>query len=88
NHMGVATPAQNAWWWQLLKEGRSSKYAEAFDVDWDFGGGKIRIPVLGSDEDIDQLTLVDNELHYYDHRFPVAEGTVQAGDSPQDVHAR
>ncbi|WP_284979002.1 malto-oligosyltrehalose synthase [Arthrobacter sp. fls2-241-R2A-200] len=88
NHMGVATPAQNAWWWQLLKEGRSSKYAEAFDVDWDFGGGKIRIPVLGSDEDIDQLTLMDNELHYYDHRFPVAEGTVQAGDSPQDVHAR
>ncbi|MFJ4206979.1 malto-oligosyltrehalose synthase [Paenarthrobacter sp. NPDC089675] len=88
NHMGVATPAQNAWWWQLLKDGRASKYAEAFDVDWDFGGGKIRIPVLGSDDDVDQLKLADGELHYYDHRFPLAEGTFAEGDSPQDVHAR
>jgi (1->4)-alpha-D-glucan 1-alpha-D-glucosylmutase len=88
NHMGVATPGQNAWWWQLLKEGRASKYAEAFDVDWDFGGGKIRIPILGSDDDLDQLRIVDGELHYYDHRLPLAEGTYSDGDSPQDVHAR
>ncbi|XAS71004.1 malto-oligosyltrehalose synthase [Micrococcaceae bacterium Sec5.1] len=88
NHMGVASPGQNAWWWQLLKEGRSSKYAEAFDVDWDFGGGKIRIPVLGSDDDLGQLTVVDGELHYYDHRFPLAEGSFSAGDSPQEVHSR
>ena len=88
NHMGVASPGQNAWWWQLLKEGRSSKYAEAFDVDWDFGGGKIRIPVLGGDDDLAQLTVVDGELHYYDHRFPLAEGSFSDGDSPQDVHSR
>lgn len=88
NHMGVASPGQNAWWWQLLKEGRSSKYAEAFDVDWDFGGGKIRIPVLGSDDDLGQLKVVDDELHYYDHRFPLAQGSFATGDSPQDVHAR
>ncbi|MGJ3188982.1 malto-oligosyltrehalose synthase [Paenarthrobacter sp. FR1] len=88
NHMGVASPGQNAWWWQLLKEGRASKYAEAFDVDWDFGGGKIRIPILGSDDDLDHLEIVDGELHYYDHRLPLAEGTFTAGDSPQEVHAR
>ena len=35
NHMGVADPQQNAWWWDLLRLGPSSAYAEAFDVDWD-----------------------------------------------------
>ena len=47
NHMGVATPAANAWWWDLLTHGRESRYAEAFDIDWEFGGGRVRIPVLG-----------------------------------------
>ncbi|MEQ4566940.1 malto-oligosyltrehalose synthase [Paenarthrobacter sp. CAP02] len=88
NHMGVASPKQNSWWWQLLKEGQGSKYAEAFDVDWDFGGGKIRIPVLGSDDDLDELRVVDGELRYYDHAFPLAEETYAEGDSPKDVHAR
>ena len=37
NHMGVATPKANPWWWDLLTHGRESRYAEAFDVDWDFG---------------------------------------------------
>ena len=35
NHMGVADPQQNAWWWDLLRLGRASTYAAAFDVDWD-----------------------------------------------------
>ena len=48
NHVGVATPVQNPWWWSLLRKGQQSRYAQAFDVDWDFGGGRIRIPVLGS----------------------------------------
>ena len=75
NHVGVATPAQNPWWWSLLKEGRQSRYAQAFDVDWDFGGGRVRIPVLGDDSDVDSLEIRDGELRYYDHRFPLAEGT-------------
>lgn len=88
NHMGVASPPQNAWWWSLLKEGRASRYAEAFDVDWAFGGGKLRLPVLGSDADVDQLEVVDGELRYFDHRFPLAEGSYAAGDDAKDVHAR
>ncbi|UKA65640.1 malto-oligosyltrehalose synthase [Arthrobacter sp. FW306-05-C] len=88
NHVGVATPVQNPWWWSLLKEGRESPYAEAFDVDWDLGGGKVRLPMLGSDDDLDKLEVKDGELRYYDHRFPLAEGTYSEGDSPQDVHSR
>lgn len=88
NHVGVATPVQNPWWWSLLKEGRQSRYAEAFDVDWDLAGGRIRIPVLGSDDDLDQLEIKDGELRYYDHRFPLADGSYTEGDSPRDVHAR
>lgn len=88
NHVGVATPSQNPWWWSLLKEGRQSRYAEAFDVDWDFGGGKIRLPVLGSDDDLDKLTVEDGELRYFEHRFPLAEGTYDDGDSPRAVHDR
>jgi (1->4)-alpha-D-glucan 1-alpha-D-glucosylmutase len=88
NHVGVASPPQNPWWWSLLKEGRESPYAEAFDVDWDLGGGKVRLPMLGSDADLDKLEVKDGELRYYDHRFPLAEGTYSEGDSPQDVHSR
>ncbi|WP_087873926.1 malto-oligosyltrehalose synthase [Arthrobacter globiformis] len=88
NHVGVATPVQNPWWWSLLKEGRQSRYAEAFDVEWDLGGGRIRLPVLGSDDDLDKLEIKDGELRYYDHRFPLADGTYTEGDAPRDVHAR
>lgn len=88
NHVGVATPAQNPWWWSLLKEGQGSPYADAFDVDWDLAGGKIRLPMLGSDEDLDKLEIKDGELRYYDHRFPLASGSYSEGDSPQEVHSR
>jgi (1->4)-alpha-D-glucan 1-alpha-D-glucosylmutase len=88
NHVGVASPRQNPWWWSLLKEGRQSKYAEAFDVDWDLGGGRIRIPVLGSDDDVEHLEIQDGELRYYGHSFPLAEGTYAPGDNPREVHDR
>ena len=50
NHVGVATPHQNAWWWDLLTHGRASAYADAFDVDWEAGGGRVLIPVVGDDD--------------------------------------
>ncbi|GAC1368709.1 MAG: malto-oligosyltrehalose synthase [Pseudarthrobacter sp.] len=86
NHVGVASPAQNPWWWSLLREGRGSPYAEAFDIDWELGSGKVRLPMLGSDADLDQLEVKDGELRYYDHRFPLAEGSYSDGDSPREVH--
>jgi (1->4)-alpha-D-glucan 1-alpha-D-glucosylmutase len=68
NHMGVATPAHNAWWWDVLLRGRESRYADAFDIDWDFAGGKLRIPVLGPDT---TLTIQDGQLDYFGLRFPI-----------------
>jgi (1->4)-alpha-D-glucan 1-alpha-D-glucosylmutase len=90
NHMGVADPAEAPWWWDVLKHGRDSAHAAAFDVDWDFGGGRVRIPVLGSADDVEKLEVVETpdgpELRYYDNRFPIAPGT---GDgTPQEVHDR
>jgi (1->4)-alpha-D-glucan 1-alpha-D-glucosylmutase len=87
NHVGVATPKGNAWWWDLLKLGQASAYAETFDVDWDAGGGRIRIPVLGDDADLaDDLRVEGDELRYFDNAYPIAPGT---GDgSPVEVHDR
>lgn len=87
NHIGVATPAQALWWWDLLREGRDSRYAEAFDIDWEFGGGRVRLPILGDGPDeLNELTVIDGELRYYDHRLPLAEGTEHG--TPQEVHDR
>ncbi len=98
NHVGVATPAENAWWWDLLKHGAGSKYAAAFDVDWEAGAGRIRIPVIGDDDQpepggaIGNLEVVGNLLRYHDQLFPVAPGTAEPDDDgnppdPQEVHA-
>ncbi|HEX5729535.1 malto-oligosyltrehalose synthase [Microbacterium sp.] len=48
NHMGIARPSENPWWWDVLTHGRESRYADAFDIDWDFGAGKVRVPILGA----------------------------------------
>ncbi|NQX36605.1 malto-oligosyltrehalose synthase [Herbiconiux sp. VKM Ac-2851] len=89
NHVGVATPSQNPWWWDLLRNGRESRYAEAFDIDWEAGGGRLLLPVLG-DDSLDALTLEDDRtiLAYYDNRYPVAPGTADDGADAQTVHAR
>ncbi len=52
NHMGIARPAQNPWWWDVLTHGRDSRYADAFDIDWDFGAGRVRVPILGAPLDV------------------------------------
>ena len=87
NHMGIATPSLNEWWWEVLKNGRRSRYAEVFDIDWDAAGGKVRIPVL-ADDSLAELKVVGDELHYYDNRYPTAPGTTDDGASAEVVHSR
>lgn len=44
NHMGVAGDT-NAWWLDVLKNGRSSRFAPVFDIDW---RERLVLPVLGA----------------------------------------
>src|SRR4051812_16419952 len=83
NHMGVAVPEANPSWWSLLRDGPDSEYASWYDADL---SQPLLIPVLGSPEDLSALELVDGELRYYEHRYPVAPGTGEG--SPQEVHER
>jgi (1->4)-alpha-D-glucan 1-alpha-D-glucosylmutase len=83
NHMGIADPPANPWWWDVLANGRASAYARYFDIDWDTG--PVLVPVLGSDS-LDDLSIEDGELRYHEHRLPIAEGT--GGGTPQEVHER
>jgi len=87
NHVGVATPAANPWWWSLLEHGQGSPVAWAFDVDWEAGDGKLRVPVL-DDRLLDGVELRDGRLYLGETAYPTAPGTVQDGDSVADVHAR
>ncbi len=83
NHLGIAAPHENPAWWDVLTHGRSSAYASWFDIDWD--AGPIILPVLGDDGDVE---LVDDELRYYEHRFPLAPGSRNEGDNAATVHDR
>lgn len=86
NHVGVARPEQNRWWWDVLKHGRSSQYAAFFDIDWELGDGRIILPVLGSDGDIADLVVDGEVLRLGDLVFPVAPGT--GTGSGAQVHDR
>jgi (1->4)-alpha-D-glucan 1-alpha-D-glucosylmutase len=85
NHMGVAVPVANPWWWDVLRYGRDSAYAHYFDIDW--VDDRIVLPVLGdSPEELEHLWVDGETLAYFDHRFPIAPGTDDG--SPQEVHDR
>jgi (1->4)-alpha-D-glucan 1-alpha-D-glucosylmutase len=85
NHAGVAVPAANPPWWDVLKQGRESRYADWFDIDWE--RGRLLLPVLGdAPDELDRLTVEGDELHYYDKRFPIAEGTGEG--TAREVHDR
>ena len=47
NHMGIAVPAENPAWWDVLQHGRASPFAGWFDIDW--SRDRILVPVLGDD---------------------------------------
>ena len=81
----------------MLTHGQASEYADAFDIDWAAGGGRMRIPVVGDDDLVDDGTIAHlaveaGQLLYHDHAFPLAPGSAddmdELGLTAQDVHAR
>jgi (1->4)-alpha-D-glucan 1-alpha-D-glucosylmutase len=83
NHVGIAVPAANPAWWDVLRYGRESRYAHWFDVDW---SRRLVVPVLASDAAVADLRVEDGTLRYFEHRYPLAPGT--EGGTPAEVHAR
>ena len=84
NHL--ATSEQNRWWWDVLRRGRESAHARAFDIDWEAPGldGKLLLPVLGkpvAEVVRDGELTIDLEdprgpvLRYFDRALPLASYT-------------
>ncbi len=46
NHLSIATPEHNPWFWDVLRFGTASEHAAAFDIDWDGADGNVVLPVL------------------------------------------
>lgn len=92
NHQGVAVAAENPWWWDVLRHGRDSVHAAAFDIDWEHGDGKLGLPILGKTlreavaaGEIEVAPVTADEAHgaqgvarYFDHVLPLADGTAPA----------
>ncbi len=85
NHMCIADRG-NAWWWDVLRNGQRSAYAQFFDIAWGAPGAqeKVLLPVLGAP--LAELLAAgalqvvggvsdDYELRYEEHAFPLAPGT-------------
>jgi (1->4)-alpha-D-glucan 1-alpha-D-glucosylmutase len=84
NHMAIPAPESlNRRFWEMLRMGRGAPAARWFDVDWEHGGGRIGLPLLGAPLDevvaAGELTVGEHEgelaLRYGDHRFPLAPGS-------------
>jgi (1->4)-alpha-D-glucan 1-alpha-D-glucosylmutase len=83
NHMSIASP-DNKWWWDVLENGQSSRYAGYFDVDWQPLESKLRdkvlLPILsdhyGREIDAGRVQLRRYggtfTFTYFDHVMPVA----------------
>jgi (1->4)-alpha-D-glucan 1-alpha-D-glucosylmutase len=86
NHVGIGD-SRNQWWMDVLENGRSSRYAPYFDIDWEPRKfdlrDKVLLPILS-----DQYgrVLERGELHvhfeegtfcllYGERRLPIAPGT-------------
>jgi len=82
NHMAIGT--ENRYWWDVLENGPSSRYATWFDIDWHSSEvklqNKVLIPVLGDQYGkvlaAGEIKLEQEgerfQVRYMDHLFPIS----------------
>jgi (1->4)-alpha-D-glucan 1-alpha-D-glucosylmutase len=86
NHMSLAQ--NNRYWWDVLENGPSSRYAEYFDIDWDPPearlSNKVLLPILGDQYGLElaahKIQLVRNavrfEVHHGSHKLPISPESI------------
>jgi (1->4)-alpha-D-glucan 1-alpha-D-glucosylmutase len=86
NHMAIPVPEYlNRQLWSVLREGRESRYANWFDIDWSAHEGRMLLPILAAQpEQCLHDLVVDPDgpdgapvLRYYDHVLPLWPGTAR-----------
>ena len=89
NHMAIGT-RENRWWWDVLENGQSSRYAAFFDVEWNPPESKLRntvlVPILGDHYgrvlEAGELKLAREDgkftVRYYDHVLPASPRSIGA----------
>jgi (1->4)-alpha-D-glucan 1-alpha-D-glucosylmutase len=98
NHMGIAMP-ENLWWWDVLKNGRASRFANHFDINWESSDpelrGKILVPILGDDykQILERFEIkIEKEsgefiLRYFENKFPVAPNSISQNFSAEQLNS-
>ncbi len=83
NHLAISGP-ENPWWWDVLENGQSSRYARYFDVEWDPPEARDRnvvlLPILGDHYgrvvEAGDLVLERHgaavSLRYHEHLLPLS----------------
>ncbi len=80
NHMAIRG-GHNAWWWDVLENGPSSRYSSFFDVEWGTASvDRVLLPILGDQYGVEleggKIALAREGsrfvVRYYEHENPVA----------------
>ncbi|MBE4853718.1 malto-oligosyltrehalose synthase [Enterobacter cloacae complex sp. P40RS] len=91
NHM--STSLENRWWRDVIENGKQSRYAAFFDIDW---SRPLTLPFLGDTFEAElergAITLKRDSvtekaaLVYYDTAYPLNPGTYSEAKSIAEIH--
>ncbi len=97
NHMSIAAPAANQWWWDVLENGPMSRFARHFDITWDSSEARqldtVLMPILGDHYGVvleaGELRLDRTDgglvLRYHDHTLPLAPRSLETILTPVEI---